>query len=110
MTKHTPGPWSCDYGDFAVYCDTGAEVCALTQGNHDDGTRIPTDEMEANLQLVTAAPELLQACQRLLTILVDVYEDDFYRHGEPIEDAWPSVINEARASIAKAEGKAQCHG
>lgn len=107
MMAYTPGPWSCDYGDFAVYCDTGAEVCAVTQGNHDDGTNISATEMEANLNLIAAAPELLQACQRLLTILVDVYEDDFYRHGEPSEDAWPSVIGEARASIAKAEGKAR---
>lgn len=58
---HTPGPWSCDYGDFAAYCQTGAEVCEVTKGNHDDGTRIPDEEMEANLRLVAAAPELLAA-------------------------------------------------
>lgn len=58
---HTPGPWSADYGDFAAYCDTGAEVCEVTRGRRDDGSRIPDDEMEANLNLVAAAPELLEA-------------------------------------------------
>lgn len=53
---HTPGPWSADYGDFAAYCETGAEVCEVTRGSHDDGSRIPDDEMEANLNLVAAAP------------------------------------------------------
>lgn len=107
MTKHTPGPWSCDYGDFAVYCDTGAEVCAVTQGNHDDGTRIPADEMEANLQLVAAAPELLAVCQSLLGCLSDwceIADDDDQREDDHL------AMAAANAAIAKAEGKAQCHG
>lgn len=63
--SHTPGPWSADYGDFAAYCDTGAEVCEASAGIRDDGTRIPCEEMEANLSLIAAAPELLAALKLL---------------------------------------------
>lgn len=56
-------------------------------------------------RLLAAAPELRDSCRRLLSVLEDVYEDDFYRHGEPSEDAWPAVIAEARLAIAKAEGR-----
>lgn len=56
---HTPGPWSCDYGNFSVYCETGAEVCEVTPGNHDDHTAISVEEMQANARLIAAAPELL---------------------------------------------------
>ena len=65
---HTPGPWSADYGDFAAYCETGAEVCEVTRGRHDDGSRIPDDEMEANLNLVAAAPDLLEVAKELLML------------------------------------------
>lgn len=89
---HTPGPWSCDYGDFAAYCQTGAEVCEVTKGNHDDGTKISDDEMEANLRLVAAAPELLAALKAHLPW-----------HTEP-EQGWGAWADAVEA-IRKAEGR-----
>ncbi len=56
-------------------------------------------------RLLEAAPELLRTCRSLLGMLGDVYEDDFYRHGSPSEDAWPPMLADARAVIAKAEGR-----
>lgn len=66
MTTHTPGPWSCDYGDSAVFCDTGAEIASVTHGNHDDGTAIGCAETICNLKLIAAAPELLEALRGLM--------------------------------------------
>lgn len=102
MSDHTPGPWSADYGDFSAYCETGAEVCKATKGNHDDGTSIPEDEMEANLRLVAAAPELLAACRMLRACLADwceIAEDDDQRDDDH------QAMRDAQAAIAKAEGK-----
>lgn len=93
---HTPGPWSADYGDFAAYCDTGAEVCEASAGIRDDGTRIPCEEMEANLNLIAAAPELLASLKQCLP-LVDAYRRAFGGDGD-VSAAY------ARSVIAKAEG------
>ena len=90
---HTPGPWSADYGGFAVFCDTGAEVAVVTTGNHDDGSAVAMPEMESNLNLISAAPDLLEACELLLIYLGD----------------WNDMEDEtcaaARRAIAKAKGQ-----
>ena len=67
--SHTPGPWSCDYGVLSVFCDTGAEVAACVRGNHDDGSPLTCDEMECNLNLLAAAPELLAALREAYAAL-----------------------------------------
>ena len=64
---HTPGPWSCDYGDSAIYCDRGGEVCVMVRGVDDDGRIIGYDEIVANLHLIAAAPELLAALKLLVS-------------------------------------------
>lgn len=96
MSDHTPGPWSADYGDFSAYCETGAEVCRVTKGNHDDGASIPEAEMEANLRLVAAATEILAALKELVA-----YDDG---SSEP-EDYGYEVLQRCKTAIAKAEGK-----
>lgn len=58
-------------------------------------------------RLLAAAPELLRTCRSLLGMLGDVYEDDFYRHGSPGNDAWPTMLADARAVIANAEGRSE---
>lgn len=91
---HTPGPWSADYGDFAVFCNTGAEIAAITPGNHDDGTAVTVPEMEANLNLVVAAPDLLAVCKLLLGSM-----------GEVIEDHNEVAYSDLRLAIMRAEGE-----
>jgi 3-oxoacyl-[acyl-carrier-protein] synthase III len=103
MSGHTPGPWNADYGDFAAYCSTGAEVCEVMRGNHDNGTHIADDEMEANLRLLAAAPELLAACK------IAANEIDAYIHAAP-ETTDPEMSEAARVlwcAIAKAEGRSE---
>lgn len=80
-SKHTPGPWSVG---------NGSRVTGFT-------VKIATDELlvggrgltsEANARLIAAAPELLEALQRLVDVV------------DPESTGW----NEAVAAIAKATG------
>jgi hypothetical protein len=103
---HTPGPWSADYGDFAAYCETGAEVCEVTRGNHDDGTRIADDEMEANLRLVAAAPELLAALKRMREVFEQLSDDWRELDATYVDQLIDSDgLRGCDIAIAKAEGR-----
>ena len=99
MKTHTPGPWSCDYGDSAVFCDTGAEIASVTHGNHDDSTAIGCAETICNLKLIAAAPDLLDA----LAVIVGIAELDCM---DDRSNVWRTALIDARAAIAKAEGRA----
>lgn len=89
----TPGPWIIN-GPWHVQAPTGpdnipvivAQVLTLRDGN-----RI---QKEANARLISAAPELLEALQGLLS--------DWERVHGPIPDD-----HEAKAAIAKAGGKVE---
>lgn len=97
--KGTPGPWERGGGEngggeLLVYCNNslGSAVCDATShySVFDKQTRI------ANLNLMAAAPELLEALQNL------VHADT---HGIKNCTAQVSAIEKARAAIAKALGK-----
>ena len=64
MDKHTPGPWGCKDTSY------GSHDYMLTKP---DGSRLPVNapsndhgEQRANARLISAAPELLEACRILL--------------------------------------------
>ncbi len=86
MNKHTPGPWTIrprsgfDYGT-TVY--DVPEVC----------TNISNEQ---NARLISAAPDLLEACKALEILFAPLARDS----------TTASWIDKARAAIAKAEGKA----
>lgn len=89
--KHTPGPWTqghTEEGKACVWLDGHVEP---DSGMGSVGTWIDCNT-EENARLVAAAPELLEALQRLLA------QDD---NGE--DEIW--VRNKARAAIAKATGE-----
>jgi hypothetical protein len=108
---HTPGPWQVrnhpDFGhllaviapQYRKECDANHVVCELRPWQRPDP--------DPNARLIAAAPDLLRTCSSLLTMLEDVYEDDLYRHGSPSEDAWPTMLADARAVIDKAEGRSE---
>lgn len=97
METHTPGEWSCDYGDFCVFSDRGGEIAKITAGRNEDGSTIGAREMEANMQLIAAAPELLMACRMLVALEDgDVHDAD---------TSWKQARKIMRAAIAKAEGR-----
>jgi hypothetical protein len=105
--KHTPGPWSADitsegpYGGafevFAPNAGTGRwrrVICARNQ--HPECA----EEMAANARLIAAAPELLAACQMVVTLK---------RVGgmlPGVRELIDSVVEDAEAAIAKATGGA----
>jgi hypothetical protein len=91
MSKHTKGPWQCHrnhhYWQFGTDEFQLGDVCA-TQFT-DPGAE------EANARLIAAAPELLEACLRLVGSLGVMI-------GDPDNDG---DIVFVRAAIAKATGE-----
>jgi hypothetical protein len=93
-TNYTPGPWmatpSCAKpGKWGIYGnDTGSTVQLV---GHVEGT----EQAEANVRLIAAAPDLLEA----LTFLVQAADT------EPGMAIYKAHIDKARAAIARAEGQ-----
>ena len=113
--KHTPGPWVVDLdqsftlgGDVvsveAVTPDgreVVREVCSLMldTDDHPDGPEWLEDA--ANARLVSAAPDLLTACDRALSLIADVEQQMEGLHRMHLRN----VAETLRKAIAKAEGK-----
>jgi DNA repair exonuclease SbcCD ATPase subunit len=104
-TKHTPGPWN------AVELEDGNIVTGNTRhcGNVcelDLGT-----ESEANARLIAAAPELLEALERMHEEARGVVVDGgccpfcgILRHEDHQQHAEDCALSTARAAIEKARG------
>jgi hypothetical protein len=99
---HTPGEWTTDRLDpegIAIYADH--RRIALVNDE--------IDEVDANAKLIAAAPDLLAALKAALPYLE--HSVKFYRYQQAGHEFWPNReeaegnITEARAAIAKAEGK-----
>jgi len=93
MSKHTPGPW-IERG-YNVRVRNGRYI-AYTGPSHTPPSEYPkqcAEEDKANARLIAAAPELLEALQRL-------------RNAEksPREE-WVAAIAHAEQIIAKAKGE-----
>jgi hypothetical protein len=94
MNNHTPGPWEdCGSGDVQGIEDNGfgkgpVDVCSVY-------LRTVEGRTEANTRLIAAAPDLLEALQKLLSH--GTFED------YPNTSEWYAV-RDARAAIAKATG------
>jgi hypothetical protein len=96
-TKHTPGPWSRNIKPAAKYCTIFAgrntHVAHLANG-------LPDDEIEANCNLIAAAPELLEALSALASTART------FRNVPKDEQEWTSIDEDALiaafAIIAKA--------
>lgn len=106
-TQHTPGPWEyaetpCIYHQaeigrtYSVYGrnDFSGPIALLRR---DSNERIPFEDAEANARLIASSPELLSALRRAEAALSFFIDDE----GEPDVEA----LDEARAAIAKAEGR-----
>ena len=90
---HTPGPWTIlpntPHFVRAMHPTEGMQPVATVY--HFDG------ELDANARLIAAAPELLEALERISTSY-----DETLRH--PIAAPLLQSIYAARAAIAKARG------
>ena len=84
MSKHTPGPWIAD-GAQIFTSDTN-----VAQAN---GYRIDRETVAANARLIAAAPELLEALQKIAGNTYDEWTNG------------ADAARIARAAIAKATGE-----
>ena len=103
--KFTPGPWSRDkYGH--VIDAHGESILLRSVSIACSGKMV--DEAEKNTNLIAAAPELLEACKRMM--LWFEVEDDHSKMPEFMHrvDLCNQVEMLASAAIAKATGDPQC--
>ena len=103
MSKHTPGPWFFDqYGHVYGTLD-GQQIEGVPGGKTVLHPHVCTPRCIANARLISAAPELLEAC--LAMIELDDRENDhavdFHKRMELCELAF----QKARTAIAKATGE-----
>ena len=94
-TQHTPGPWEVHKnvskkGELGIIADSAPCVIA-----HGMSEKHWPEIANANARLIAAAPELLAKLSAL------VRRSD---NGDTIEPGWYEIA-EARAAIAKAEGR-----
>lgn len=118
MAEHTKGPWMRheDYPKVIVAVaepTTSLLALDMTDGNEEDPIAIIASD--ANARLIAAAPELLEALERLADIEDKSFADNCYcaccgehpAHGQPFGGhADNCALVAARLAIAKARGDA----
>ena len=87
---YTKGPWTA-HGTEITHEGFGYEYPVARANN----LIIPDAECEANARLIAAAPEILEACQRLCDALAF----------DGVEEQFEDLYNDAVTLIAKAEGE-----
>lgn len=99
--KHTPGPWSARQTRLGSWRIEGPRLASsshrlspIVLADVLSHGQLPPGETVANARLIAAAPELLEALQKVS----DVYDGP----GNNLE--WFKAIQQARAAIAKATG------
>jgi len=112
MSKPTPGPWGVEYeedlGRHTISMATALQTPGHYSAQHiieydhglypEDGKQY--DEAEANARLIAAAPELLEACKKVLQDEMSDYKSCAEFGGYVLDDA---VRDAVKAAIAKAE-------
>jgi hypothetical protein len=92
MSKHTPGPWriapASDYADGSLNVDADTRGYVCLAGFRDD------PEARANARLIAAAPDLLEACKRILADIDSNATLAFEIDGDALE-ALDSAITKA---------------
>lgn len=95
-TQHTRGPWTLDEVWMIVKGPKGEEVCAIHSGQS-DGERVDRNVAHDNARLIAAAPELLEALERLLNTPEPMTTTEHFDYNA-------NATRLARAAIAKAKG------
>ena len=110
-TKHTPAPWVFDNGrqvwKEAEPAWKSARICKIENG-YGLVNQIPESEMDANLHLIAAAPDMLAALRRMWAFASELVEAHGMDGDDTMTDAqhheWQEAGADASAAIAKAEG------
>lgn len=96
--KHTPGPWRFQR-EHTVSFDGSGDVAFPIYNTSGKFAHVATAMSEANARLITAAPELLEACKAALEFTPAAWKNLKQTH-----DAENEYVVRLRAAIAKAEG------
>ena len=100
--KHTPGPWRMKYDVAGHYNVFGPDRTFIVEVAAHGGSA-PDN---ANARLIAAAPELLEACLSM-TNLLQATIVKYVGNGTILTDAEWDQVGQARAAIAKAEGRSR---
>lgn len=112
MSTHTPGPWHYESGAVWEHegdSDTPDAVAIARRGDKSfQCYHRPGSESDANMRLISAAPELLQACKLLRLRLSDLIAHVEHETDSDADLAYHTdSLDEADAAIAKAEGRGE---
>jgi hypothetical protein len=105
MSAHTPGPWAF-FGDnnYGGTVEIGPKVTVSVDraDRFDCSLVISREEMEANGRLIAAAPDLLALARLVVSETTEDENGDMPNHPR---GALLTLLDAARATIAKAEGR-----
>ena len=100
MSGHTPGPWTMGVmEEDGPWCVGNSECVALAKM-----TGAPGPHHEANARLIAAAPELLEALEKIASEESTTWDEDLMEH-VPVPMDEEEMAEIARNAIAKATGK-----
>lgn len=100
--EHTPGPWKRIAIGKRQVITSGHGWLVECPARGEPETELQAKRLEADYDLMAAAPELLEVCKLLLDAGPDSCGCDESGH----VCGWPNVKWQAEQAIAKAEGKA----
>ena len=106
MSDHTPGPWSARLNPMKLQYDidaAGWRTCARVYLNEDPDL---SRQGHANARLIAAAPDLLEACEAIRSLLRDNPHIRIESDHPAFEVAFGGATAAIDAAIAKARGEA----
>ncbi len=105
--KHTPGPWKVGHNGM-ITASNGFKHIANVKGFDTVGSATDPDDPKADASLIEAAPALLEACKKMLSVLIICNGDNpnsIYKNGiNPFYVMGATeAISEGKQAIAEAE-------
>lgn len=114
MSKHTPGPWIADVALDQMFKESpGLEIFSATKTKIGDNQFIANigalgqskEEKKANANLISAAPEMLEALELVVKRLTGDIQADI-KFDTPFDSmAFRDLIDSCKIAIAKARGE-----
>jgi hypothetical protein len=110
MSGHTLGPWQIRseivHIDIVSYHNGwSAPIASLVEARfveHGD-VALYVDEVNANARLIASAPDLLAACQRVLTLPSLIEAAEHHKVGERAREEIRDILREVGEAVGKAE-------
>jgi hypothetical protein len=97
MSKHTPGPWRYEeFGPNVIIKATKNPMLSVVHSLYHESR----EQMEANADLIAAAPELLEALEKM----VGLFEPGRIYDFKEVSALSSEALHIAMAAIAKAKG------